>query len=108
MYDYFVQSSCSLLDTGVIGGLFRYSYILVGTEVVVWSDVVVYLGYSGDGNFDSLFYIVQLCLFMEFGSASAFDSSSASTIVGSLSGSSRFRERLSVTSTPLNGRNYAI
>lgn len=63
MYDYFVQPSCSLLDTGVIGGLFRYSYILLGTEIVVWSDVVVYLGYSGDGNFGSLFYI-DYCVYL--------------------------------------------
>lgn len=35
-------------------------------------------------------------------------SASSSNIVGSLSGSCPFHERLSITSTPLNGKNYAV
>lgn len=41
---------------------------------------------------------------MESHTASTSESSSTSTIVGSLSGTSQFREKLSITSTPLNGR----
>lgn len=44
---------------------------------------------------------------LEAGIVSASGSSSTSTFVGRSSGSSHFRESLSITSTPLNGKNYA-
>lgn len=43
------------------------------------------------------------------GSGTGFESVSSSiSVVGRLSSSSRFHERLSITSTLLNGKNYAI
>lgn len=53
---------------------------------------------------DGILSVISYC----YGFWSCFESVSSSTSIGGLTGSSRLRESLSITSTLLTGRTYVI